>query len=130
MPFMDARGLAMPSWERVVGTLMKGMFCCDAVSFVASIFVPPPTAMRSWGLVFLILFWRVWSSWLLIVLMVMVFTFLFVCWRRLATFFPAICRLLGPAMMRAVPVRLSLWVTSVMRVRVPSPTMTSLGSCM
>ena len=127
---MDASGLAMPSCESVVGTLMKGMFWVDAVSFAASIFVPPPTPMRSWGLIFLISFWRVWISWLFTVSTRMVLTFVLVCWRRLATFFPAISRLFGPAIMRADPVRLSLWVTSVMRVRVPSPTMTSLGSCM
>ena len=56
MPLMEARGLAMPSWETVVGMLMKGMFWLLELVFAESIMVPPPTPKRTWGFICLIWF--------------------------------------------------------------------------
>ena len=50
-PLIEASGLAIPSWETVVGMLMKGMFWVQELIFAASIMVPPPTPNKTWGLV-------------------------------------------------------------------------------
>src|SRR5512138_3142377 len=42
VPFMDANGLAMPSCETVVGTLINGTFWLAEHTLAESIIVPPP----------------------------------------------------------------------------------------
>jgi hypothetical protein len=49
-PLIDATGLAIPSWEAVVGTLIKGIPFCAELSLATSIFVPPPTPKTTCGL--------------------------------------------------------------------------------
>ena len=45
-PLIEVMGLAMPSCETVVGTLMKGMFWLPELIFAESIIVPPPTPKK------------------------------------------------------------------------------------
>jgi len=126
----DASGLAIPSWDNVVGTLMNGMFWRDALSFAASILVPPPTPMRTRVFHFFMRSSTVRISLLVTVLTRRMSTFMPACWRRSRTFFPAILQLFCPATIKAEPLKLSLCTTSVTHARVPFPTMTSRGSCM
>jgi len=51
-PLMLARGLAIPSWLRVVGMLTNGICWWAELSFAASILVPPPMPKRDLGLEF------------------------------------------------------------------------------
>ena len=44
---MDARGLAMPSCDADVGTLMNGTLRLTEASFARSILLPPPTPNRN-----------------------------------------------------------------------------------
>ena len=127
---MEAKGPAIPSWETVVGTLMKGTCCRAELSLAASIFVPPPTAKIIRGFQVLIRSSTAEMSFMVTVSTRIVSTFMPVCWSWLRTFCPAISQLFCPAMMRAEPVKPSLCVTSATRFRVPFPTMTSRGSCM
>ena len=50
-PLIDASGLAIPSWETVVGMLMNGIFWVQELIFAASIMVPPPTPKSTCGFV-------------------------------------------------------------------------------
>ena len=109
---------------------MKGMCWREELSFATSIFVPPPTAMMTWGLVCLIFSSAVWMSFMVAVWMISESTVMFACSSWWMTVFPAILLLLCPARMRAEPVSPSLFAVSETRLRVPFPTMTSRGSCM
>ena len=46
---MDARGLVMPSWLALVGTLTKGAPMRKAASFATSMTLPPPTPSTTAG---------------------------------------------------------------------------------
>jgi len=127
---MEAKGPAIPSWETVVGMLMKGNCCRAELSLAASIFVPPPTAKTTLGFKALILSSIVVTSFMVTVSTRSVSTLAPVCWSWWRTFSPAISQLFCPAMMRAEPAKPRRCVTSATRFRVPFPTMTSRGSCM